>query len=451
MDALNIEKLVYGGHGLGHHEGKAVFVPFTAPGDLVHWEPVKNKRRFCMARAVRIVSRSRCRTETLCASFTLCGGCQWQHMDYSAQVFWKEDIFTSILNRQCGIDALLVRPLVPSPLQWHYRCRSRLRVRWRQGQVQLGYFQAGTHRIVPVDSCLLLDGRLNTLLEKVRGHLKDGRYASEREIKGLVLEAGDNGGVRVVLDTSFSAIRPDYRQWRRFESRFRQVAQTIASCCPFSISVWVRSVDGALRCLSGGDDDLFTHAPIIHPVSDGRIRLSMPPMGFSQINLEQNRTLVALVMEAVQETEPAPLRILDLYCGMGNFTLAISTVTSEVHGVDVSSISVHAARRNARACGIDNVFFISEDVGTFLKDERDVNGYDLVLLDPPRTGAATAVKLLAHVRPHTIVYVSCDPMTLARDLKVLLSAGYAVRWSRPVDLFPQTYHIESVTVLDFMA
>ncbi len=452
MDALNIEKLVYGGHGLGHHDGKAVFVPFTVPGDLVHWEPVKDRRRFCMARAVRIVSRSQFRTGPLCANFGLCGGCQWQHVDYSAQIFWKEDIFTSILRRQCSMDVYLVRPIVPSPLQWHYRCRSRLRVRRHQGQVQLGYFQAGTHKIVPVDRCLLLDSRLNTLLERVRGHLIDGRYVSGRGIKGLVLEAGDSGGVRVVLDTGFRTVRSDHRRWRRFESQYRQRAETFVSSCPFPVSVWIRSIDGVLRCLSDRYDDLFIHAPIIHPVSGERIQLAMPPMGFSQVNLEQNRTLVALVMEAVQETAPPPLCVLDLYCGMGNFTLAMSTVTPEVHGVDVSSVSVHAARRNARACGIDNVSFISEDVGAFLAHSRDVDRYDLVLLDPPRIGAAAAVKLLlAHVRPHTIVYVSCDPMTLARDLKVLLSAGYAVRWSRAVDLFPQTYHIESVTVLDFMA
>jgi 23S rRNA (uracil1939-C5)-methyltransferase len=191
------------------------------------------------------------------------------------------------------------------------------------------------------------------------------------------------------------------------------------------------------------------HPPAIHPMPGETMSLTMPPGGFSQINLDQNRTLVSLVMKAVAERTCGSGRILDLYCGMGNFTLPLASMCNEIHGVDAARASIQAAISNAASNRVCNCSFETMPVESFVRSEVNLRSYDSILLDPPRSGAMKAVRAISRTTPASVIYVSCDPMTLARDLKILLSAGYSARWSRPVDLFPHTYHIESVTVLDY--
>jgi len=439
---LHIEKLVYGGDGLGYHHGKAVFIPLTVPGDTVLWKRVQDKKRFSRGLITRITEPSPLRIAPSCPDFGTCGGCHWQHIGYSGQTGWKQKIFSSTMARNCGIPEDKIKPLIPSPDEWYYRIRTRLRVRWTRNGVETGFFQGRSHRLVPVENCPVLDRRLNLVIEKIRAHLINRPGAPARGTRLIILEAGDSGGVRIILDAGQNRRNPGH-ELRHRTDELEAFTTILASSCTFPVTVMARENDGIVTAGRGRDIP-----PVIQPLGPGGIQLKMPPGEFSQINPAQNRTLVSLVMDAVRQSLPAPSRILDLYCGMGNFTLPLAGLCHEIHGVDASAVSIEAAKRNAGSNSIRNAEFTAMPVESFVASARKMKDWSLVLLDPPRTGAASAVKAIAHIAPRTVIYVSCDPMTLVRDMKVLLEAGYTARWSRPVDLFPHTYHIESVTVLD---
>lgn len=443
LQELYIEKLVYGGDGLGHQDGKAIFVPFTAPGDTVLYEPVKDKKRFCKARLHKILQKSPYRVRPECPYFTMCGGCHWQHISYREQVLWKHDIFTATLVHHCGLSVNNVKPLIPSTSCLHYRSRARLRIRWRKKQADVGFFKGRTHSVIPVEHCAVLDQRLDETLKQCRKYLFTGSNAVARGTGLIILEAGDSGGVRVILDATSASVRKSGPSLRNNIDELRQCREMINAACTFPVTLMVKERSGVIEV--GASQDM---PPVIHPVSSKDIRLKLPPIGFSQINLGQNRTLVSIVMDAVRETMPRPSRILDLFCGMGNFTLPLAALCEEIHGVDSSSASIDAARLNAESNNIRNARFSASPVESFTASRRGMKEWDMVLLDPPRIGAASAVRAIADAGPPTIIYISCDPMTLSRDMKYLLEAGYSTRWSRPVDLFPHTYHIESITVLD---
>ena len=440
---LHIEKLVYGGDGLGHQHGKAVFVPFTAPGDKILHEPQEQKKRWCRSSLKSLLSESPFRISPECTCFTRCGGCQWQHIAYSQQVRWKHDIFASTLARHCGITEDVVGPLLPAPSCWNYRSRARLRIRWRKGGADVGFFQGRTHSVIPVKNCPVLDNRLNEVLEKCRRYLFAGPNAPARGARLMILEAGDSGGIRVILDAQRKT-----RVHANDSRKFRPDIRALTSACgaiSFKFPVTFIVQDHSGMNVIAGD---LEHPPAIHPMHRETMSLILPPGGFSQINLDQNRTLVSLVMQAAAERTCGSGRILDLYCGMGNFTLPLASMCDEIHGVDAARASINAAITNAASNRVGNCSFEAMPVETFVRSGGNLSSYDMILLDPPRSGAIQAVRAISRTAPASVIYVSCDPMTLARDLRILLAAGYITRWSRPVDLFPHTYHIESVTVLD---
>jgi len=190
-----------------------------------------------------------------------------------------------------------------------------------------------------------------------------------------------------------------------------------------------------------GEDDLH-----IFPTLSPKLRLAYGPGGFAQVNLNQNRDLVAAVMAAMETIRPK--RVLDLYCGMGNFSLPLAFIADEVVGIEDHAPSIHKAGQNALANNLTNLSFYAEPAEGAAARHAQAGPFDLVVLDPPRTGAYPVVRELAALRPRYILYISCDPPTLARDLVPLLHNGYELQWSQPFDLFPQTYHTESVTLLE---
>ncbi len=431
---LRIEKLVYRGDGLGYYDGKAVFVPLTVPGDVVSWEPLQEKKRYIRGRLVGVMTPSSDRVDPPCPAFGRCGGCQWQHVTYEGQLWWKRKIVGDILTSKAGIPNERIHNILPSPNSYHYRSRARLT--W--GVEGLGFRRAGSHRIVSVSRCPLLIPRLNELLEVIQSEMA-ATYMTEGKGE-LLLETGDVGAARAIFRLR-SASR---RMVEKIEKTLRE-AGPLAERQGFSL--WLETPESPKPEPIAGDG-----AVSILPEKETYLRLTVPSGGFFQANLAQNRSLTALVLDTVEEVATErPLRILDLYCGMGNFSLPMAARGWQVTGVDDSFDSIETARRNAVANGIDPAEFICADAADYLAGHLKSGGtsFDVLVLDPPRIGARTAAEILAKLNesPEIIVYVSCDPMTLARDLKILTTAGYNVTSVTPVDMFPQTFHIETVTVL----
>ena len=422
---LRIETLTHGGNGLGRLDGKAVFVPGTAPGDRIRCRIVKQHKRHAEGVLEALLEPSAQRRTAPCPVSGECGGCQWQHLHYSAQLTAKEAIFQGLLQRQGEVPAEALRPLVAAPEEWHYRSRVQFKCRQTEQGFVIGFYRQASHYVVAVEHCPILDPRLNQALSHFRAWLAQG--PNPHQIPQVDMAVGDGGQVRVVVHF----IGEDSS----------------------ALSAWLApraSAAGYALFLQTGRKSSLQQ---ILPPADLSIRVDQPPLtlnygpgGFAQVNLAQNRALVEAAMQAAELAGTE--RVLDLYCGMGNFSLPLARRAREVVGVEDYAPSIASAIQNARVNAVGNASFLAQPAEGALLSLGAASAFDLVLLDPPRSGAYAVIRELLQVTPQRVIYISCDPATLARDLVPLQHSGYRVISCQPFDLFPQSYHVESLTVLE---
>jgi 23S rRNA (uracil1939-C5)-methyltransferase len=316
------------------------------------------------------------------------------------------------LARIGGVTAARELPIHAAPDEWRYRRRMRLHV-GRHGA--LGYRQARSHRLVEIDDCVIADSSLTAMLPVVR------QIASRLRMRLRTLELLANGRnavvVRGIADGAFVAAD----------------AQVLTDLLAESPTIAGIEIAGRNWKRSVGDVRI-----VVHP-DDLGTTIVQRPGAFSQVNPAANRLLV----DTVRTLASPAARILDLFCGAGNMSLPLARGGADVLGVDASATAIADARASAARGGVEHVRFEVLPALRFLR-QQGLAGADLVLLDPPRAGAAAEVGQLARLRPPRILYVSCDPATLARDVRVLVSAGYTVDRVQPLDLFPQTPHVETV-------
>lgn len=426
---LRIDSLAYGGSGVGRLDGKAVFVPLTAPGDQIHCRIVQDRKRYAEAEMIELLVAAPRRRVPPCPVFGDCGGCQWQHLPYAEQCRWKERIFAETLRRQAKIEASRLRPLVPAPDEWGYRGRVQFKCRQTEAGFVMGFYRRGTHYVIDVASCPIAAPRLNGVLALFRRWLPDS--PCPHLVPQVDMEVDDEGRVRVTVHALGTAA-----------AALGAYLHPLAEQAGISLFMQSGRKETLLRVCGG-------EALHILPLGAGSLRLAYGAGGFAQVNLEQNRQLVREVCCAAALTGGE--RVLDLYCGMGNFSLPLALQGGEVVGVENYAPAIEQAERNARANALANARFHARPAEAAIRDVAAAKPFDLVVLDPPRTGAYEVVRELVRLRPPRIIYVSCDPPTLARDLVPLLHGGYEVVSARPFDLFPQTYHTESLTVLRLAA
>ncbi len=422
---LLIETLTHGGNGLGRLEGMAVFVPGTAPGDRIRCRIVKRHKRHAEGVLEELLVPSPQRREPPCPVAGLCGGCQWQHLDYAAQCAAKEGIFHGLMQRQGEVPAAALKPLVAAPAEWGYRSRVQFKCRQTEQGFVIGFYRPASHYVVDMAGCSILDPRIEKALQRVRPWLAEGPCPDR--IPQVDMAVGDDGGVRLVVH----AIAEDNS--------------------PLAAWLTPRAVEAgyALFLQNGRKDSLqmLVGPPdLTIEVDQPPLQLTYGPGGFAQVNLEQNRILVKAVLEAA--ALEGGERVLDLFCGMGNFSLPLARRAREVIGVEDYAPSIASAVHNAEVNGLANARFFACPAEGALNRLAAEAPFDLVLLDPPRSGAYAVMRELVKVRPQKILYISCDPATLARDLVPLQHGGYQVRSCQPFDLFPQSYHVESLTVLE---
>jgi 23S rRNA (uracil1939-C5)-methyltransferase len=413
---LQLTDMAHGGEAVGRYEGKVVFVPFGIPGELVRAEIVQDKGRFAHARLTKVLSASPQRVEPPCPYFGVCGGCQWQHLAYAAQLEHKRSIVQAQLERIAGLADATVHPTLGMTEPWQYRNHVQFSV---SDEGQLGFMAANSHQVIPIQRCLLMHRLLDELFEAMDIDLPG--------LRRLSLRAG---------------IRTD-EQMIIFE---------MESDHPPALEV-----DLPVSCvllLSDGTAVTLVGSPHIHErVANRTYRLSAP--SFFQVNTAQAEALVSLVSEYLS---PGPDdTVVDAYCGVGTFALSLAGRAKQVIGIESNAAAIADAHANASstdcAAAHTNVSFLCglvEEILPTLQLESP-----LLVVDPPRTGLDRRA-LLALLSPsgpsgqsrapERIVYVSCDPATLARDVKALLAHGYVLREVQPVDMFPQTYHIENVAV-----
>jgi 23S rRNA (uracil1939-C5)-methyltransferase len=422
LESVRIDSLAYGGRGLARANGRLLSIAGTAPGDVVDCRPRPDSTRH-EADLIRVVSPGPDRRVPPCPYWEACGSCQLMQLEYPAQLEAKRRFVADALGRSSSVD-----PVRASARQDGYRRRTTVRGTFGGGRVELGLLRQGSRELVDLPSCMVLHPTLSEALDLVRRRLGELPAELSGEVK-VEASCDVKGRVGLVLVVARAVCEP-------FEGVCDAlVADGVAA---------VRLVDDADRTwLEEGDPrQFFVRAP---EAGAGGCRFSLG--SFTQLNFEQNDALVTHVVEAVREVSPAT--VLDLYAGIGNYSLALARHVGEVLSVESSLSAVADLRNNALEQGLANVRCVrgaSSQVLRALLQRRD--RFDAVVLNPTRAGADGVVQPLTKLAPRRIVYVSCSPPTLARDMAVLMRGGYRVTRVTPFDMFPQTYHVETVAVMD---
>ncbi len=426
LPPLTIETIVNGGSGLARYAGQVVFVPHTAVGDRIVSRVTKVKKHFLEAELVEILESGPQRIVPHCPVAGECGGCQWQHLPYSEQLKIKEGLFSDTLVRKCGVDPALVREIVSSPQPWHYRSRVQVKCHQAAERFETGFYRPKSRFVVAVDRCPLIDTRLNDTLSVLRRLLDGTSFA--RYIPQMDLAVGDDGVQSVVVH--YLGDDADGLQ-----------ALLLGSGLAGHLHLQLGSKASMISLQGNGR--------LAIEVDEPALNLCYATGSFAQINLEQNRALVREAMKLIDwqggET------VLDLYCGMGNFSLPAARRGGTVLGVEESELSIRMARVNAQANGLKNASFVAAPAQGYVARHAAGPQPDIIFLDPPRVGAHEVVRELINASAQWLVYVSCDPQTLARDLNILLNNGWRLISSQPFDMFPQTYHCESLTLMQRVA
>lgn len=415
---LGLDSVAFGGDAVGRHEGKVCFVPLGAPGDRARVKVVQERKSFCRAELVEVISAGPGRREPPCPLAGTCGGCQLQHLAYPQQLEAKQQAVEQALGTR--VEQLL--PMVRAPQELGYRRRVRLHwVTGVQGKVVLGFHQRRSRTIVDVDRCPLLVPPLQQAMDHCRQHL--GRLPRARG--SLVLLAGDDGAVHASLHS-----RAGGRSWR-------VQLEALASEQPL---VGLEARLGRLQL--NIDREAVTLAA--SGVGLPGVALEASAAAFAQANPAQDSQVRGRVHAWAAA---AGCRVLELYAGIGNLTAAVAPGAQEVVAVESSHEAAYLLRRNAKGMGTPVKVMIKPVAQALARLAGQEKGFDVVLLDPPREGARGLGEALSILGASRVVYVSCDPMTLARDLAEMDQAGFSPRQAEPLDMMPQTYHTEAVVLL----
>jgi 23S rRNA (uracil1939-C5)-methyltransferase len=403
---LTIEKLVHGGSGLARTNGKTCFIDGVLPGETVRASVDEDRNQYLKATLQDILEASPARIIPACPVAGLCGGCQWQHIDYPQQLAYKAGNIKDCLVRIGKLYDSEVSYPVASPQNVRYRSRAALKIAGRKNPA-IGFYQIKTHDIVQITDCLLLEPALIQAVAICRQLLRDNRqkFSGFTEIQLLAVDPTP-AVLCLWLD-------------RKTRKKKKMIISTATGAAEEQQSPIIESVEG-LQFLR--DTEIFY-----------------------QVNRRQN---LAMIRQVQAFLEPAAGRdILDLFCGCGNFSLFLAKNSAKITGIDSNKAAIIEARNNARLNGIENCRFQTGNIHD-LGENVLAKKYDGILINPPRGGCdSRTLHLLAEKKPSVIVYVSCDPSTLARDLRVLVDTGYSIDAIQPFDMFPHTYHIETVVRL----
>lgn len=451
---ITIDDLGDTGDGVGRYQERVIFVPDTVPGDRIVVRLVRVKREYAQGKLQEILTPSPQRVRPSCIVADKCGGCQWQHIDYAYQLKAKENQVRQALERIGKLSNPPVLPILSAGAGLDYRNKATYPFgRSQQKQLQAGYYQKGTHKLVNLNQCPVQDKRLNILLQEVKQDLQREGWSIYDEktkqgvLRHLSLRIGRRTGEKLL--TLIVNTKPVNNQLRGIEEQAQEwvhrFSKLVGVCLNYNQSGTNVIFGEQTKCLAG--------QPYIREEFAG-LQLQLTAETFFQVNTEVAELLLGTILDELklQGSET----IIDAYCGIGTFTLPLAKYlqdnshgqTNRVIGLEVQPESVTQAKLNATINQLNNVQFYAGEVGDLLPT-LDVKP-QIILVDPPRKGCDHSVlQGILDLQPERIVYISCKPATLARDLEFLCASGnYQLTKVQPADLFPQTAHVESVAFLE---
>lgn len=428
---VQIERLSHDGRGLAKRNGKTLFVDGALPGERIQARYSQRKSKFDQATTLQVVEPSPDRVDPDCPHYQHCGGCQLQHLRSEAQILAKQQQALDQLRRIGGLEPQQQLPLLDGP-HWHYRRRARLGIFKPKGNspLSLGFRRAQSNKLTPISQCAVLESRANRMIESLNSLLNEMKQPLA--ISHLELCLGDTQQALLI------------RHPRPLIEADQQALWQLCQTQRWQLFLQPAGADSLHRL---GDDQRQDSLSYRLSVADGdsELELAFAPGDFTQINANINRNMIDL---ALQLLAPKPDdRILDLFCGLGNFTLALARQAGEVVGVEAVEAMVQRGRDNAARNACSNASFYAADLTQpILRKSWYGKGFNKVLLDPPRAGAAELIEPLCKLKPEQILYISCDPATLARDAGLLAEQGYQLQQWGVMNMFPHTTHVESIAL-----
>lgn len=417
--SLTIEKLDHHGAGMAYQNNKPIFIEGALPGEQVLAQLTESKSKFARAKLIKIQQSSQQRIEPFCAHYHECGGCNMQHLSSEAQQEYKQQTLSQLMSKFAGQSIELEAPILGDSQSYRRRARVSIKLNKKTRQLEFGFRKKNSQDIVNVTHCPVLDTELNALLAPLHSLLQG--FSNQENIGHLELVKGDNTNVIVL------------RHLKPLKAQDQQALEDFAQ------------QQGATLYLMPESDQLNRVVGESAHYREAGVTIPFEPNNFIQVNQKVNQAMVQQAITWLELT--AQDRVLDLFCGLGNFSLPIAKQVMSVVGVEGVDVMVEKAASNAQFNQIDNASFYQANL------EQDVSGqlwaaekFDKILLDPARAGASGIIEQISALDASRVVYVSCNPATLARDSQSLLSQGYKLQKLGMLDMFPHTSHLESMAL-----
>jgi 23S rRNA (uracil1939-C5)-methyltransferase len=418
---VKITRLDINGCGVGQYNKKPIFIDGVLPDEVVQVKVIEQKNKYSRGKLIEVLSQSKQRIEAKCQHFLNCGGCDLQHMSPVAQLDFKQQKVSDLFARSNHLEELPWQASIVSE-PWHYRRKARIGVQYdKTGQATIGFRQRGSNHLINIKNCPVLVEPLNpifSLLKKLLPKLS-GKNAIGH------IEVIFTNKITVVVRQLEILTKQDILHWQTFSENF--------SCdVLFDSGKEVTPLDKS-------------SAAMLNYVLDDNININFSSNNFIQVNHAVNKSMITQALQWLSLNEQDI--VLDLFCGLGNFSLPIAKKAAQVIGIEGVDLMVKNANENAVNNGLSNCEFYQADLNSNWQNENWVNKkYTKLLLDPARAGAHQALQQLLHLNIKTVLYVSCDPATLAKDSELLISQGYRIEKISLMDMFSQTKHIETMVL-----
>ena len=443
MIELDITGYTTEGSGVGHYRDIAIFVPLAASGDKLGVKILKTAKTYAFGKIDKILVASKDRIPVDCAQFSQCGGCVYRHISYAAELHAKQQRVQDALERIGGFHDVVLNPIVGAEHPDNYRNKAQIPIGRAGGEISMGFFASHSHRIIQCSECLLQPQAFTVAMNAFQewaGQSGEDVYDEETgkgRLRHLYLrQAGATGEIMVCIVVNGNGVH--------FEPQLVEILQRDVPGLKSVIINVNREKNNVVlgkKCRTVWGSDSITDTLC-------GLKFNISPMSFYQINRDQAERLYTLAGEYAGLTGTETL--LDLYCGTGTIGLSMAKKAGHVIGVELVEQAVEDAKKNAELNGIENAEFLCMDAAkaASMLSNRGMKP-EVIVIDPPRKGCEVAlIETVAKMAPKRVVYISCDPATLARDLKLFSAKGYQPQVITPVDMFPRTAHTEVVVLLE---
>ncbi|MED1715668.1 23S rRNA (uracil(1939)-C(5))-methyltransferase RlmD [Bacillus paralicheniformis] len=438
------EDLTHEGAGVAKVDGFPIFVPNALPEEKAQIKVTRVKKGFAFGRLIDLKEESRFRTDAPCPIYKQCGGCQLQHINYEGQLLYKQKQVKDVLERigKLDLSRITVHPTLGMEDPWNYRNKAQVPVGEREGGLIAGFYQQRSHEIIDMNECLIQqteNDRVVQAIKEICGKYGIKAYNEERHkgwLRHIMVRYGAvTGEMMVVFITRTNDFPHKAKIVEEITAAFPHVKSIVQNINPKKTNV----IFGDETTVIWGEEYIYD--------TIGEIKFAISARSFYQVNPEQTKVLYDKALEYAELNGEET--VIDAYCGIGTISLFLAKQAKKVYGVEIVPEAIEDAKRNAELNGIENAEFEVGEVEVVIpKWYKEGIKADTLVVDPPRKGCDEALlRTILEMKPKRVVYVSCNPGTLARDLRVLEDGGYETREVQPVDMFPHTSHVECVVLV----